>query len=635
MAKVVLDVHLADGVDKQEFVNSFDPDTQADWWNMLDSIPCCICMHVEESFVETFRQDPRIISADDRLEVFPAALPSAISTTKIVTASTPSTASNGGDYMPLQMYVDTDHIYPTNPGEKCGKNGTYDDVSTIPNATHTSKWTGRNVDIVTVEVGPISSAYSGDHDTHPDFDDPDNTGTSRVIPMDWNSVAPSITESSNIQVTSNSLFSSHAMGVLSAAGGTICGFAKRSSLRVIYMTGADGTTEVIDAVVAWHNAKPNNPETGVPNPTIMIGEFQYLQDRKQCIPIDYVSSITTPEGTVNRPGSSWGTDFTPFVERNIIPFAVLNPDTTTYEWCVVMPTQFRSSSLQASTDAAWDAGIIFLNAAGNNAGVYVKETERANYSLAVDAATPYSYYTLGGNAVTTATSSVTTWYPFYAYGPHGSEKAIDVAAGYNSEGIPGLDTYTNRGPGIDIVGLGASTFTAYPSQTYADGFRWGMFSGTSCATPTVVGKAACEVEKYYYFNGTWPTPEEVKSILRANGRELVVGIESTDWSGVPTAGGYISNTTGGGLARIYTGLSANGGYSFSDLVETTRIRAHFSDGDANNAEEVKELPLARTNRYKRRPSDNPVKGVVYPRRKLRFTPDVTFLSPRDDLPSST
>ena len=215
MTKVVLDVHLIEGVNKQEFVDSFDPDTQADWWNMLDSIPCCICMHVEESFIESFCQDPRIVSADERLEVFPASLPGAISTTKIVTTSIPSSASNGGDFMPLQMYVDTDHIYPVTPGQKVGKNFTYDDTSSIPGATHVSKWTGKNVDIVTVEVGPISAAYSGNHDTHPDFDDSDNTGTSRVIPMDWSSVAPSITEASNIQVASNSLFSNHAMGVLS------------------------------------------------------------------------------------------------------------------------------------------------------------------------------------------------------------------------------------------------------------------------------------------------------------------------------------------------------------------------------------------------------------------------------------
>lgn len=620
MAKIVLDVTLGHGVNKQEFVDSFNPETEADWWNMLETVPCCICMEVEESFVETFKQDERVVVAEERLEAYPATLPSVLSTTKNVTASTPSTANNGGDYMPLQMYVDSDHIYPVNPGEKVGRNGTYDDTSSIPGATYSSRWTGKYVDIVTVEVGPISSTYAGDHDTHPDFDDPDNPGTSRVIPMDWNTYAASITEASNIQVTSNSLFSNHAMGVLSAAGGSICGFAKKASLRVIYMTGGDGATEVIDAVTAWHNQKGNNPITGVPNPTIMIGEFQYLNDRRYGIPVDYVSAINTPEGTFNRPVGGWGADLSPFVDRNIIPFSVLNTTTSVYEWCVVMPNQFRSSSLKQTIDAAFDAGIVFINAAGNNGGVYYKEDEYQNYTIDVDAATPYTMYSISyGNAVGVSSSSTLSWYPFSPYGPHGNVKAIDVAAGYNSEGIPALDGYSNRGPGIDIVGLGASTWTAYPSSTYGDGYRWGMFSGTSCATPTVVGKAACLMEREFYYTGSWPGPAEMKTLLRANGREKVVGIQSTTWDNVPVAGGYLSNTTQGGLVRIFNG-SGNGGYTLSELAGTTRIRAHF---------ESTVETLDKSNLYKRRPDS----GALYPRRKLRNN----FSSPSvsDDLPSTT
>lgn len=622
MAKIVLDVTLTHGVNKQEFVDSFNPETEADWWNMLENIPCCICMEVEESFVDTFKQDTRVLSAEERLEAHPAVLPNVLSTTKTVTASTPSTANNGGDFMPLQMYVDSDHIYPVNPGEKVGKNGTYDDTSSIPGATYSSRWTGKNVDIVTVEVGPISSAYSGNHDTHPDFDDPDNTGTSRVIPMDWDTVSPSITEASNIQVTSNSLFSDHAMGVLSASGGTICGFAKNANLRVIYMTGGDGATEVINAVVAWHNAKGNNPATGVPNPTIMIGEFQYLQDRRTGVPVESISAINTPEGTVNRPVGGWGTDLTPFVDRNIIPFSVLNPNTSVYEWCVVLPNQSRSSALKNAVDAAYDAGVVFINAAGNNGGVYYKEDEYTNYTLTADGGgtIPYPIYVISyGAAIVTASDSSTLWYPFVPYGPHGNVKAIDCAAGYNSEGIPALDGYTNRGPGIDIVGLGSTTWTAYPAGLYADGHRWGMFSGTSCATPTVVGKAACLMEREFYYTGSWPGPAEMKTLLRANGREKIVGIQSTTWDNIPVAGGYLSNATQGGLVRIFNG-SGNGGYTFSELAGTTRIRAHF---------ESTVETLDKSNLYKKRPNS----GALYPRRKIRNN----FSNPSvsDDLPSTT
>ena len=78
----------------------------------------------------------------------------------------------------------------------------------------------------------------------------------------------------------------------------------------------------------------------------------------------------------------------------------------------------------------------------------------------------------------------------------GIDNNIDVAAGYNSEEYPGLDGYSTRGPGIDIVGLGANTWSSYPTTTYGGTYKWGMFSGTSCATPTVVGKAACIMEEY-------------------------------------------------------------------------------------------------------------------------------------------
>ena len=118
------------------------------------------------------------------------------------------------------------------------------------------------------------------------------------------------------------------------------------------------------------------------------------------------------------------------------------------------------------------------------------------------------------------------------------DKAIDVAAGQNSETHPMLDAYTTRGPGIDIVGRGAYTFTAYPEGTDSNGYKWGNFSGTSCATPTVVGKAACMMEEYYTLNGAWPNFTQVKNMLQTearNGNNRVLDPASTTWSNVPAA----------------------------------------------------------------------------------------------------
>ena len=48
MAKVLLDVILVEGTDKQGFVDSFNAETEADWWNMLGSMPNLLVMNVEE-----------------------------------------------------------------------------------------------------------------------------------------------------------------------------------------------------------------------------------------------------------------------------------------------------------------------------------------------------------------------------------------------------------------------------------------------------------------------------------------------------------------------------------------------------------------------------------------------------------
>ena len=145
--------------------------------------------------------------------------------------------------------------------------------------------------------------------------------SSRFTPMDW----PDLEDAPNNQISTqdggNSGLSNHGIGVLSAAGGTICGFAKKANLYAVYATGSDTSTEVINAIIDWHNSKPINPETGVKNPTIMIGEYQWLADRTYAISIDLISKINKADGTVvNRPGTSWGTDFSEFVKENIIPF---------------------------------------------------------------------------------------------------------------------------------------------------------------------------------------------------------------------------------------------------------------------------------------------------------------------------
>lgn len=602
--KIRVDVILVEGTNKQEFINSFDPETQADWWNELTEIPNLISMDVEESYLEEFKTDPRIVTVEERLEPFPANLPPFFQTTKTVTAAVPATSNNGTDYMPLQMYLDTDIISST---QTIGADNE-DDSTTLANATYFSRWTGENVDIVSLEVGPISSSLAGVHDSHPDFDDPDNPGTSRIIPMDW----ADLESTDNNQITSNSCLSSHGMAVLSAAGGTNCGFAKKANLRAAYTSAEDGVVECINAIISWHNSKQNNPTTGVPNPTIMIAEYQYVANRYTAISVDSITSIVDLNGTTSRPAGGWGTDLTPFVSRNIMPFKVEDPNTNTWNWCIVFPFQGSFSSLYTALESAWDAGITNINAAGNDSGVYVKTSDSRRLGVRCTTSGTVNTYDVrsGTNTtVTSNTSTTTTWYPFLMYGPAGLDKGIDVAAGQNSETHQILDPYTVRGPGIDIVGLGANTWTAYPTSTYADGNKWGMFSGTSCATPTVVGKAACLMEKYFVYNNSWPSNNTVKELLINNARSVVKGVNSTTWSDVPNAStnysvGEIAGTSSF-VNHIENGFwSPNGGFRFTELLGTTTKRA-FLDAQSFSRNQTQ--------------GKRPTSGGVYPRPKIRRT----------------
>lgn len=599
--KILVDIILVDNIDKEEFINSLDA-SKVELWNIMKAIPNLLVLNIEKDYFQVLDDDERIITIEERkLIPVPASIPNIYTMTKNITATTPSTIYNGADYAPLQFYLDTDLI---KLDQTAGIHS--QDYNKLFGGTYYSRWTGKNVDIVTLEVGPVSASLNGVHSTHPDFENPDSPGPSRLTAMNW----LDLEDTSNNQISTNNVLSAHAMGVLSAAGGTICGFAKKANLYAVYITAEDGPEECINAIIYWHNNKAVNPNTGVKNPTIFIAEYQYLFDRKTGIKINDIASIYDQGTLIQKPVEGWGTNFTPFTSRNIIPFKILDPMTSTWEWCIVFPWQAASLILKTAYDAAWDAGIVNINAAGNNGGVYVKQSDSRLTGIYCNKVSGSSIlYNISGSDVTTVNpyfSSTTIWYPFYTYGPAGYDKAIDVAAGQNSETHPILDSYSNRGPGIDIVGLGSNTWTAYPATTYIDGNSWGMFSGTSCAAPTVVGKVACMMERYYTYNKVWPTPNQIKNILLGEAKNVVKGVDSTTWSNVPSAStNYSVNEFAFGTSSVNTiqdGVgSPNGSFTLADLAGTTSKRAFL------NAKS-----FSRTYTYGKRPST----GKVYPRTKI-------------------
>ena len=619
MATLLVNVKLKDGVDQNSFVSEFDSVSEVTLKDLLPNIPTLVVFNVEDSYLSTLQSHPSVKDAEAELEAFlPVTYPSLPSTytvsNKTVSMNQIFGGGDGTNYISYQHYLDAD-IMQKDGTDKLGYAGnygsgrpTYDENYEYTGQTYSSRYTGKHVDIVTLEAGSISgTTYSGYQDNHPDFDDPDNTGNTRCIPMNWNGCS----STSNNQVTSNNMLDAHGIGTLSASGGIYGGFAKKAKLRASYTT--DGLSTVCNAIIHFHNNKSTNGTTGLKDPTIVVGEFQYLVDTYLAIKITDIASVTDPTGgTTNRPGSGWGSDFTPFTSRNIFPYRVQDPDDDSWHWMVTFPYQSQSSSMKTALDSLHTNGIIFITAAGNNGGTYVKESD-ARWSgtyCTIDTGSVKRYtivYQTGISSPTTISGG--NYYPFRAYGPHGLDKAIDVAAGQNSETHPMLDAYTTRGPGIDIVGRGAYTFTAYPEGTDSNGYKWGNFSGTSCATPTVVGKAAAMMEEYYTLNGAWPNFDQVKNMLQTearNGNNRVLDPASTTWSNVPAASGgdieivnQILYPNDSSILRVKkSAYQGNGSIKFAELAGTPNFFA-FWNARAQSREQTM---------HKR-----PTTGVMFPR----------------------
>jgi len=519
---------------------------------------------------------------------------------------------------------------------------------------YSSQWTGKHVDIVTMEVGG-DWAPANYHVSHPDFDSLTAPGTTRFIPQDW----PNLNDIGNNQISDGTrILTDHGAGVLSAAAGTICGFAKHANLYQMTSYGSDSFPDMYDSLLTWHNAKSVNPTTGKKNPTIAIGEVQWGTWWNSCYKISDISSIQEYQSgsfvdVVTRPSGGWGqvgSDVTAFVDRGMIPRQIKDPDTNEYHWVIGVPDQASYSALNTAMDACNAAGIHMINAASNQGQTFVKDSDNKynNERFVIDAnAVEYDIDYQGSKWQVLITKSTLTGggqgYPWSNYGTHGQDYGIDVAAGSNSEEWSVLDSYSCRGPGVDIVGMGASTYTSYPSSTFGGGYKWGMFSGTSCATPTVVGKAACEIEKYFTYNNEYPTPAQLKTILCQ--QRYFYGHRSDDtykrkhillsdsfirsltphagtanqngtfnWSSLPTpqTGTFSYSHFYGtaGLCQLREGQSINGGITLVELAGTTRQKASLN---------VKGFDRSQTRGVR------PLSGGVYPRPKIGRHNQLPFL----------
>ena len=246
---LIVNVKLKDGVDQTSFVSEFDSVSEVSVRDLLPNIPTLVIFDVEESYLSTLQSNSSVEVAEEEPKAFPSVTyPSQPSTytlsNKNVTFNIVTSSRDGTDYISFQHYLDTDAMQKDG-SDDLGIAGNYnaaasgsfparaifDENNQYAGQTYSSRYTGKHVDIVALEVGPIES-YAGYQDTHPDFDNPDNTGNTRCVPMNWNGCS----SASNNQVTSNSMLDPHSIGTLSASGGIYGGIAKKSNLYAIFLT---------------------------------------------------------------------------------------------------------------------------------------------------------------------------------------------------------------------------------------------------------------------------------------------------------------------------------------------------------------------------------------------------------------
>ncbi len=627
MAKIRVDVLLKDGTDEAAFIADVTSNTEVDLKNRLPNSPTLVVLKVEESYLSTLRSHSSVVTAEVEPPIAPTvtypSIPSVYTlSNKQATGWESSPGSTDGrNCISLQHYYDTDII---RSDDKIGMHHE-DDEMNLAGVDYYSTYNGKHVDIVNIDAGPTLSTLAS-RTGHPDFDDPDNTGTSRCVPVDWTDLEAA----SNNQVTNSSqgMFDAHTVAVLSAAAGVYGGFAKKANLYAAYAywesgSPVDGNVEVFDAIKGWHNSKSNNGTTGLKNPTIILTPYGWPTTViETAIEIEDIDSVTSAAlGTSNQPGGGWGSDFTPFTDRNIIPVELYDKATSQWKWCITFPTQTINASFSTACAQAWDAGIVVINASGNWCGTYTGDDSaefNGTYCSTSGTVTKYSV-DFNANEITKGTTGITSHYNLRNYGFAGNPKCISVAAAANSESQPLLDPYSGRGPGVDIVGRGLYTFTAgdESNSTYSDGNKWQQFGGVSCAIPTVGGKAACMMEEYYVLNGAWPTPDQVKNMLIAESRPTLVSVATTNWSNVT---GINTNIMPQG--SMYARESPHNDLRPHLLVYDTHggvINPYFTDlaGTPNRVAFWNTKSFNREHTYKERPTS----GVLYPRpRKFDYPP---------------
>ena len=363
---------------------------------------------------------------------------------------------------------------------------------------------GSNVDIVIQD--------SGLEFAHSEFKGTD--GVERTVTIDWYSLS-GVTGTQN--ANHNRDLDGHGTHCAGIAAGLNYGVAKNANVYFVKVRGLEGstdgatgiaTTDCFDVIKGWHNNKVDNPETGVPNPTVVNMSWGYLTT--------YTNASLT---AINYRGTSYtGTDIDTSTKREDdfgLNYNIY--DASTYA------ANLRVLSVDTDVEEMIEAGIHVTIAAGNR-GNKCDVPGGADYNNYYTSNGTDQYYHRGSSPNADGAILVGNLDSALNSATNGDGSNKDQKA-FSSECGPAVDLYA---AGTNIMSCTSNTNKFSDSAYYFDNnYRQCNISGTSMAAPQVAGLAALLLQQ-----APLSPPKEIKATLQnlSGITTLYTSSANNDWT---------------------------------------------------------------------------------------------------------
>lgn len=513
--ELIVDTSTNDSVD-----SNIVPDRTCDVAQERANNPRNTHYTLSESEAIKLRQDSRILAVQ-AVEDIPEPKPRAFQDGNF---NRLSTATGQNDNWGLLR-----HIKQTN---------TFNNSQSDPGGNYEYVLDGTGVDVVIVDTGIQVG--------HPEWE---ANGVSRLKQVNWPTISGvSFTQPANFYTDTNG-HGTHCIGTM--AGKTF-GWCKNSDIYNITLYANSGNTitwsNTVDSLIGWHNKKNDvNDAAYTGNPTVVNMSFGYVW---------YIRTTTTPNAI-----SFNGTDYYDItggryrgVTHTDTAYANLQNRGLIGEaqggGVYGYPRKFASQD--ADVETLINNGIHVCCAAGNDSmkmdipgGV-----DYDNYlTFTFSGTTYYMYYHRGG------TPSVNEGGDTYTSTATQDNPAGDLNEGFMVGATDAFDVqdgavyrdrktgFSQSGPGVNIYTAGRYIISAQPnnqgSSYFADSsYRQAKYSGTSMASPQMVGMIGCLLQAH----PDW-TPAQVKKYFESNAITNLNDTGNTD--------DYATNTTiHGGPNRV-------------------------------------------------------------------------------------